>query len=116
MRDARALAAGLTDEGLRIVSGGTDSHLLSPTCARSASTGRSPRRPATRSASRSTRTRSRSTRTPSTPSGVRVGTPGPSTLGMDEPEMREIASIMADVLKAPDDAGVKEKPAGVYGT
>ena len=28
VRDARALAAGLTDEGLRIVSGGTDSHLL----------------------------------------------------------------------------------------
>ena len=28
MRDARALAAGLADEGLRIVSGGTDSHLL----------------------------------------------------------------------------------------
>jgi glycine/serine hydroxymethyltransferase len=31
---------------------------------------------------------------------------------MDEPEMREIASIMADVLKAPDDAGGKEKARG----
>ena len=38
-----------------------------------------------------------------------MGTPGPSTLGMDEPEMREIANIMADVLKAADDTGVKEK-------
>jgi glycine/serine hydroxymethyltransferase len=28
---------------------------------------------------------------------------------MDEPEMREIASIMADVLKASEDQGVKEK-------
>ena len=28
VRDARALAAGLADEGLRIVSGGTDSHLI----------------------------------------------------------------------------------------
>jgi len=46
---------------------------------------------------------------PSTPSGIRVGTPGPSTLGMDEAEMREIASILGDVMKHPEDAGVKEK-------
>jgi len=46
---------------------------------------------------------------PSSPSGIRVGTPGPSTLGMDEPEMREIAGILGDVLRAPEDAGVKEK-------
>ena len=38
-----------------------------------------------------------------------MGTPGPSTLGMDEPEMREIASIMGDVMRNPEDAGVKEK-------
>jgi glycine hydroxymethyltransferase len=46
---------------------------------------------------------------PSTPSGVRVGTPGPATQGMDEAEMREIAGIMGDVLRSPDDDGVKDK-------
>ena len=38
---------------------------------------------------------------PSSPSGIRVGTPGVSTLGMDEPEMSEIASILGDALRAP---------------
>ena len=46
---------------------------------------------------------------PSAPSGIRVGTPGPATLGMDEPEMAEIASIVGEVLKGPEDAGVKDK-------
>ena len=45
---------------------------------------------------------------PSTPSGIRVGTPGPATLGMDEAEMQEIAGIIGDVLRNPDDAAVKE--------
>jgi glycine hydroxymethyltransferase len=46
---------------------------------------------------------------PSSPSGIRVGTPACSTLGMDEPEMREVAAIIGDVLRHPDDDGVKEK-------
>ena len=46
---------------------------------------------------------------PLTASGIRVGTPGPATLGMDEPEMRTIASIIGSVLKAPDDQGVKDR-------
>ncbi|MEA2558438.1 MAG: hypothetical protein QOG88_1976, partial [Actinomycetota bacterium] len=35
--------------------------------------------------------------------------PGVSTLGMDEPQMREIASIIGTALKNPDDTGVKQK-------
>ena len=46
---------------------------------------------------------------PSAPSGIRVGTPGPATLGMDEEEMGEIASIIGEVLKNPEDAGAKGK-------
>jgi glycine hydroxymethyltransferase len=41
-----------------------------------------------------------------------VGTPGPSTLGMDEAEMAEIASILGDTLKNADDEGVKDKARG----
>ncbi len=49
---------------------------------------------------------------PSTPSGIRVGTPGPSTLGMDEPEMREIASIIGDVAEEPRGRGRQGQGAG----
>ena len=36
---------------------------------------------------------------PANPSGIRVGTPGPATLGMDEPEMKEVAGIVGDTLR-----------------
>ena len=42
-------------------------------------------------------------------SGIRVGTPGPATLGMDEPEMKEVANILGEVLRQPQDEGVKDK-------
>ena len=44
---------------------------------------------------------------PLDPSGIRVGTPGPATLGMDEPEMKEIAGVIGEVLRNPTDDGVK---------
>jgi glycine hydroxymethyltransferase len=48
---------------------------------------------------------------PGTASGIRVGTPGPATLGMDEPEMKEIASIVGDVLRAKGNDDVKRSAA-----
>ena len=110
VRDARALAAGLTDEGLRIVSGGTDSHLLLADLRPLGIDGKVAELACDEVGIALNKNQIPfDPNPPSAPSGIRVGTPGPSTLGMDEPEMREIASIMADVLKAADDAGVKEK-------
>ena len=113
VRDARALAAGLTDEGLRIVSGGTDSHLLLADLRPLGIDGKTAEAVCDEVGIALNKNQIPfDPNPPSAPSGIRVGTPGPSTLGMDEPEMREIASIMADVLKAADDAGVKEKARG----
>ncbi|MGZ8630114.1 MAG: serine hydroxymethyltransferase [Actinomycetota bacterium] len=113
VRDARALSAGLADEGLRIVSGGTDSHLLLADLRPLGIDGKTAETVSDEVGIALNKNQIPfDPNPPSTPSGVRVGTPGPSTLGMDEPEMREIASIMADVLKSPDDAGVKEKTRG----
>ncbi len=110
VRDARALAAGLTDEGLRIVSGGTDSHLLLADLRPLGIDGKTAEAACDEVGIALNKNQIPfDPNPPSAPSGIRVGTPGPSTLGMDEPEMREIASIMADVLKAPDDQGIKEK-------
>jgi len=108
VRSARALAEGLADEGLRIVSGGTDSHLVLADLRPLGIGGKDaealcdevgiavnkngiPFDPMP----------------PLNPSGIRVGTPGPATLGMDEPEMKEIAGVIGEVLRNPADAGVK---------
>jgi glycine hydroxymethyltransferase len=113
VRDARALAAGLADEGIRIVSGGTDSHLMLGDV-----------RPLGVDGKRAEQVLDEvqialnknqipfDPNPPSAPSGVRIGTPACSTLGMDEPEMREVASIIGDVLRAPDDEGAREKARG----
>ncbi len=110
VRDARALAAGLGDEGLRIVSGGTDSHLILADLRPLGIDGKTAEAVADEVGIALNKNQiPYDPNPPSTPSGIRVGTPGPSTLGMDEPEMREIASIMGDVMKSPEDSGVKEK-------
>ena len=110
VRDARALAAGLADEGLRIVSGGTDSHLILADLRPMGVDGKAAEAAADEVGIALNKNQiPYDPNPPSTPSGIRVGTPGPSTLGMDEPEMREIASILGEVLRNADDPGVKEK-------
>ena len=110
VRDARALAAGLTDEGLRIVSGGTDSHLLLADLRPLGIDGKDRRGGVRRGGHRAQQEPDPVRPEPPRrrPSGIRVGTPGPSTLGMDEPEMREIASIMAEALRTPTTRGQGE--------
>ena len=110
VRDARALAAGLADQGLRIVSGGTDSHLILADLRPLGIDGKTAETVSDEVGIALNKNQiPYDPNPPSTPSGIRVGTPGPSTLGMDEPEMREVASIMGDVMKAPEDSGIKEK-------
>jgi glycine hydroxymethyltransferase len=113
VRDARALAAGLAQEGLRIVSGGTDSHLILADTRPVNIDGKGAERVADEIGIALNKNQIPfDPNPPSTPSGIRVGTPGPSTLGMDEPEMAEIAGILGDALKNPEDEGVKDKARG----
>jgi glycine hydroxymethyltransferase len=110
VRTARALAAALADEGLRVVSGGTDSHLVLADCRPLGTTGKDAERACEEvGIALNKNAIPFDPNPPSTPSGIRVGTPGPATLGMDEAEMREIASIMGDVMRSPADDGVKDK-------
>ena len=110
VRDARALAAGLADEGLRVISGGTDSHLILADVRPVGTDGKTAEAVCDEVGIALNKNQiPYDPNPPSSPSGIRVGTPGPATLGMDEAEMGEVASIIGDVLKHPDDGSVKEK-------
>ena len=109
VRTARALAQGLADEGLRVVSGGTDSHLALIDLRPIEMTGAD----AEAACGEVSITLNKNAipfdpLPPATASGIRLGTPGPATLGMDEPEMKEIAGVIGEVLRRPGDDSAKE--------
>jgi len=109
VRSARALAQGLGDEGLRIVSGGTDSHLILADVRPLGITGKDAEAACDEvGVALNKNAIPFDPQPPGTPSGIRVGTPGPATLGMDEPEMKEIAGVIGDVLRHPQDDAVKD--------
>jgi glycine hydroxymethyltransferase len=110
VRTARALAEGLVEQGMRLVSGGTDSHLALVDLQPAGVTGAD----AEAACDDVGITLNKNTipfdpLPPATASGIRVGTPGPATLGMDEAEMKEVAEVIGEVIRAPDDEGVKAK-------
>jgi glycine hydroxymethyltransferase len=113
VRTARTLAQGLTDEGLRVVSGGTDSHLALVDLQPIGLTGADAEAACERvGIALNKNAIPFDPLPPATASGIRLGTPGPATLGMDEPEMKEVARIIGDVLRGPDDRSVAERARG----
>jgi glycine hydroxymethyltransferase len=113
VRTARALASGLAEEGLRIVSGGTDSHLVLADVRPLGVTGKEAEAVADEIGIALNKNQiPYDPNPPSTPSGIRVGTPGPSTLGMDDSDMKEVATIIGDALRGRDDPAVKEAARG----
>jgi glycine hydroxymethyltransferase len=102
VENARALAAACISQGMRVLTDGTDNHLLLLDVARSFGlTGRQAESALRESGV--TLNRNSLPEDPNGPwytSGLRLGTPATTTLGMGEVEMREIASIVKDVLAA----------------
>ena len=107
MRNAAALAEALAAEGFRIVSGGTDNHLMLVDLRPFGVTGKVAQEALDRAGI--TCNKNAIPNDPEKPfvtSGLRLGTASVTTAGMGEPEMREIASLIAAVLRAPDDESV----------
>jgi glycine hydroxymethyltransferase len=108
--NARTLAHELTSHGFRLVSGGTDTHLLLVDVASRGLSGKV----AEKALDAAGITVNRNgipfdTRPPLDPSGVRIGSPALTTRGMREPEMRRIAGWIGEVLAAPDDAKLGQR-------
>ena len=108
VRNAVALADGLTAEGFRIVSGGTDNHLMLVDLRPFGVTGKVAQEALDLAGI--TCNKNAIPNDPEKPfvtSGLRLGTASVTTAGMGEPEMGEIASLIAAVLRAPDDEAVR---------
>jgi glycine hydroxymethyltransferase len=110
VRNASALAGALADEGFRIVSGGTDNHLMLVDLRPFGVTGKVAQEAL--DVAGITCNKNAIPNDPEKPfvtSGLRLGTASCTTAGMGEPEMTEIASLIARVLRAVDDERVGDE-------
>ena len=104
VRNAQALASGLDGEGFRIVSGGTDNHLMLVDLRPFGVTGKQAQEAL--DGAGITVNKNAIPNDPEKPfvtSGLRLGTAAVTTAGMGEPEMGEIATLIATVLRKTDD-------------
>lgn len=97
--NAKALAASLADAGFRIVSGGTDTHLMLLDVFSKGVRGKDAEQELDRA--RITVNKNAipfDANPPLNPSGIRLGSPAVTTRGFREAEMREVGGLIADVL------------------
>jgi glycine hydroxymethyltransferase len=107
VRNAQALAAALAGEGLRIVSGGTENHLMLVDLRSFGVTGKAAQQALDRAGiTCNMNTIPNDPERPFVTSGLRLGTAAVTTAGMGESEMEEIAALIASVLRAVDDEDV----------
>ncbi len=110
--NAARLANGIAAAGFRIVSGGTDNHLMLVDVFSRGLTGKA----AEAALGRAHMTVNKNAipfdqNPPMTASGIRIGTPAVTTRGMGETEMDQIAELVARVLAAPDSTDVAARAA-----
>jgi glycine hydroxymethyltransferase len=99
VKNAKALAAALMQNGFKLISGGTDNHLMLVDLRQSELTGKAAQE--TLDKARITVNRNTvpfETRSPFVTSGVRIGTPAVTTRGMKEKEMEIIGGFIARAL------------------
>lgn len=112
LANAKALASELQEQGLRLVSGGTDNHLMLVDVWMEGKgiTGKD----AEKALETANITVNKNTipfdqNKPFVASGLRIGTPAVTTRGMKEPEMREIGGLIAAIIHEPQSEAVRRK-------
>src|SRR5947207_4895474 len=112
LANAKALATELQEQGLRLVSGGTDNHLMlvDVWMDGKGTTGKE----AEKALEAALITVNKNTipfdqNKPFVASGLRIGTPAVTARGMKEPEMHEIGRLIAEVIHAPESEEVRKK-------
>nr|WP_022850257.1 serine hydroxymethyltransferase [Limisalsivibrio acetivorans] len=110
VKNAKALAETLTAEGYRLVSGGTDNHLMLVDLTKQDITGKDAEAAlGMANITANKNTIPFETRSPFVTSGIRLGTPAVTSRGMKEGEMKIIGKCIADVFNnISDEAAVKD--------
>jgi glycine hydroxymethyltransferase len=111
LRNARALATALMQDGANLITDGTDNHLMVvDTVASFALDGRAAEEALDRiGITTNKQVIPDDPRPPLRPSGIRLGTPACTTRGMDEDDMRRLASWMVQTLRAPEDMAATQR-------
>jgi glycine hydroxymethyltransferase len=114
VKNAKTLAAELVARGFRLVSGGTDNHLMLVDLTETELTGKIAEEALDRAGiTVNKNTVPFETRSPFVTSGFRIGTPAATTHGLKEAEMKEVAGFIAEVLANVDNevklAEIKER-------
>jgi glycine hydroxymethyltransferase len=100
VKNAKVLAAELVKQGFRLVSGGTDTHLMLLDLTATGLTGKVAEEALDKAGiTVNKNTIPYETRSPFVTSGIRIGTPAATTHGLREAEMVEVAGFIADALK-----------------
>jgi glycine hydroxymethyltransferase len=110
VKNAKVLSETLMAEGINVISGGTDNHLMLVDLRNLNITGKDAEH--VLDEVRITVNKNAipfDTASPFVTSGIRIGTPAATTRGMDEEAMKVIGQVIASVLKAPNDETVKDR-------
>ncbi|HOO41136.1 MAG TPA: serine hydroxymethyltransferase [Syntrophales bacterium] len=115
IKNAKALAEELKNQGFRLVSGGTDNHLMLVDLTDKDVTGKEAQEVLDLTGITVNKNGIPfDTKGPMVTSGIRIGTPAVTTRGMKEPEMKQIAGLIAQVLLNRGDEGkISEAREGV---
>ena len=113
IKNAKALADALASSGLRLVGGGTESHMVLLDLTKKGITGKDAQTALEDAGIIANRnTIPFDTRSPFITSGLRIGTPAITTRGMMESEMKHIADLIVKVIEHPNDSALKLKVSG----
>ena len=120
IENAQALAEGLLERGFKLVSGGTDNHLLLVDLRSKGVTGKDAEKALDHAGiTVNKNTVPGETASPFVTSGIRIGTPALTTRGLGVAEMREIARLIDTVVTSKDDeaaiAGVRAEVSEICG-
>ena len=107
VKNAAALAGFLMDNGIQLVSSGTDNHMMLVNLSSLGITGKDAENRLEKAGiTVNKNTIPFDTQSPFVTSGIRIGTPAITTRGMKEAEMARIGGFIVEVLKRPDDESV----------